>query len=258
MIYQREEIIKFILDYFGPELLAKAKRVDGYANGVQIRGKEGVKKLALGVGVNVKFLEKCQDWEADFIITHHSLNLNNLDQYLNPITKDRLKIILENNLTLMGFHYALDAQREIGHNAQILKSVGAEIEEPFFDEWGWTGSFRQEKDLTELIANFEKIFCHKPIKVLAGKKQIRRLAVTSGGGAPKVYQMKEFLEANIDLYVTGVISESTPSLFEEAGINYLAFGHYDTEKIGLVALGKIIKDHFSNLEIKLIDIPNPF
>ena len=47
MIYQREEIIKFILDYFGPELLAKAKKIDSYANGVQIRGKEAVIAIVL-------------------------------------------------------------------------------------------------------------------------------------------------------------------------------------------------------------------
>lgn len=258
MIYQREEIIKYILDYFSPELLAKAKRMDSNPNGLQVRGKEEVRKLALGVGIDVKFLKKCLDWGSDFIITHHGLNLNNLDQSLNSITKDRLKIIFENDLTLMGFHYALDAHREIGHNAQILKGIGAEIEEPFFDEWGWTGIFRQEKDLANLIADFEKLFNHKPVKVLSGKKQIKRLAVTSGGGAPKLYQMKEFLEAEIDLYVTGTISESTPSLFEEAGINYLAFGHYDTEKIGLSALGEILKNRFPGLEIRLIDIPNPF
>ncbi len=68
--------------------------------------------------------------------------------------------------------------------------------------------------------------------------------------------MPEFLESDFDLYITGEVKESTLALIKEAGINYLAFGHYDTEKFGVQALGETIKKEFSGLEVKFIDVPN--
>lgn len=255
---KREELIKYIFDYFGEEFLAKAKKKDDSVNGVQVRGKDEVKKIALGVSVSVKFLQKCADWNADFIIVHHGLGLNKLDHYLNPIIKERLKILFDNDITLMGFHYLLDAHEKIGNNAQILKRIGAEIKESFYDEWGWIGEFAENKNVEEVIKELEEVFNHQATKFLFGKKEIKRIAVTSGGGTPRLREMPEFLEKDFDIYITGESRESIPAIVEEAGINYLAFGHYDTEKFGVIALGEIIRKKFPELEIKFIDVPNPF
>jgi dinuclear metal center YbgI/SA1388 family protein len=255
---KRDKIIKFIFDYFGEEFLAKAKTKDSYVNGIQIRGSEKVKKIALGVGVNVKFLEKCRSWRANFVIVHHGISFDKLNHYINPIMKKRLKILFDNDMTLAGFHYLLDAHREIGNNAQILKRIGAKIIEPFYDEWGWIGSFSKPRNMSEVVSNLEKVFNHKAVKFLFGKKKIKKIAVTSGGGTPRLYEMPQFLEKNIDVYVTGEAKESTPSLFEEVGINYLAFGHYDTEKFGVQALGEVIGKKFPDVRVKFIDVPNPF
>lgn len=254
---KRDEIIKFIFDYFGKDFVKKAKEKDDFVNGVQVKGSEKAKKIALGVNVDVEFLKKCQEWGADFVIVHHGISLDKLNHYLNPILKERFKIIIENNMTLMGLHYLLDAHKKIGNNVQILKRLGAKIIGPFFDEWGWIGELPKMKDVNTAVTQLAEIFNHQPIKYLFGKKKIKRVAVTSGGGTPRVRQMPEFLEKDFDLYVTGETRESIPALTKESGINYLAFGHYDTEKFGVQALGEIIKKKFPDVEVKFIDIPNP-
>ena len=253
----RDKIIKFIFDYFGEDFVKKTKAKDEYINGVQFRGAEEVGKVALGVSTNVEFLQKCADWGAEMIIVHHGIYLNKLNHYLNPVIKKRLKVLFDNDITFMGFHFMLDAHKKIGNNAQILKKLGAKIVEPFFDEWGWVGQLPKAMDIEAVVKKLTKIFNHPPDKYLFGPQKIKKVAVTSGAGVPRLTDMPEFLEKEYDLYVTGDIRESTPHLLKEAGINYLSFGHYDTEKFGVMALGEVIKKKFPSLEVKFIDVPNP-
>jgi hypothetical protein len=41
----------------------------------------------------------------------------------------------------------------------------------------------------------------------------------------------------------------------EAGISFIAGGHYNTEKLGVLALGEVISDRF-DVEVESIDLPN--
>lgn len=254
---KREEIIKFIFDYFGEDFVKKAKAKDDYINGIQIKGKDEVKKLALGVSTNLEFLTKSKVWGADFIIAHHGISLSKIDHYLNPILKKRFKILFDGEITLLAFHYMLDAHKEIGNNAQIIKKLGGKVIEPFYDEWGWIGELKKAEEIDKVITQLSKIFNHKPVKYLYGSKMVRKIAVTSGGGTLRLNEMSEFLEKDFDLYVTGEVKESTPAIIKEAGLNYLVFGHYDTEKFGVMALGELIQKRFPKLEVKFIDVPNP-
>jgi dinuclear metal center YbgI/SA1388 family protein len=255
-VANREEIIRYIFDYFGEEFYEKSKRKDEYINGVQLRGADKVEKIALGVSANAEFLEKSCDWGAQLIIVHHGIYLNKLNHYLNPIIKKRLKVLFDNDVTLMGFHYILDAHEEIGNNVQILKRLGAKIIEPFYDGWGWIGELPKGEAVGRVVSKLAKIFNHQPTKYLYGKRVVKKIAVVSGGGTPKISEMPEFLEKEFDLYITGEVRESTSALIKEAGINYVVFGHYDTEKFGVIALGELIKKRFSDLEVKFIDVPN--
>ena len=42
----------------------------------------------------------------------------------------------------------------------------------------------------------------------------------------------------------------------EAGIHYLAAGHYATERLGVRALGEHLHERFG-LDVEFIDVPNP-
>ena len=44
-------------------------------------------------------------------------------------------------------------------------------------------------------------------------------------------------------------------LFREAGISFVAGGHYNTEKLGVLALGDMIGERF-DVEVELLDLPN--
>ena len=83
---------------------------------------------------------------------------------------------------------------------------------------------------------------------LAGKIAI----VTGGGGGA----LSESIDKNVDLFITGDSIESNHELAKEAKINVIFAGHYNSEKLGVIAIAELLKEKF-NVETEFIDIPNP-
>lgn len=256
---KRDDLIKFILDFFGKEEIQKARKFDTYgANGLQIKGSENITGIALGVTADLEFFKKSVKEKLNFLIVHHGLRLTEVNFSINEILKNRLKYLFDNALTLMGFHYLLDSHPEVGNNAIVLNRLGAKIIRPFFDDWGWIGKLPKSKSIDQVMEQLTRIYQCKPMTFLHGKKAVKTIAVVSGGGTIYPYsEITESLVEGINLYVTGKAREGTQAICKEGNINYLSFGHYNTEVIGVQALGEVIQKEFSKLPVKFIDIPNP-
>lgn len=255
---KRDQLIEFLDEYFGQELMDRARTQDpDMANGIQLKGKSKVNKIVLGVSIDEQFLKEAIKSKADFIIVHHGLLFSDL-VFINESWKKRLKLLLENDLSLAGYHFILDSHEKIGNNATIIKKLGGRLKERFFDDWGWIGEFDQPQSIEKVSKDCSKLFNHDVFAVMAGSKKVTRFGVVSGGGVPRTKQTREMIEKNLELYITGEIRESRPAEFEELGINYFSAGHYATEVFGIQELGKVIKDHFKNkLEVEFIEISNP-
>jgi len=252
----RDKIIKFIYQLVGEELIKKALVKDQIANGVQWLGNKKVTKIALGVSANEEFLLAAVESGAQMCIFHHGLDARVWQSRYPLFTQKRLKIIVENKLTVMGFHYTLDSHPEIGNNAIIIKLLGAKIKEPLFEEWGYTAKFSQPQPIQELLAKCEKIFKHKIFTVLNGPKQITTIGVVSGRGIPDVAVIAEMEAKGVQLYISGETSEWIVHQMKESEINYFCAGHYASEVFGIQELGRKIKAKFKNLKVEFIDIPN--
>lgn len=251
---KRDKLIAFInktLDY--------EKGKDPYGpNSLQVFGKKKVKKVALGVSANLEFFKKAVAWGAEMIVVHHGLFWNIDERVIKKVMKNRLKVLFDKDITLLGFHYFLDSHPTLGNNAQIIKILGAKQGKKFGEQkkvtWGFEASFKPSISLKELLGRIEKKLKIKPKIFAYGPKTIKQIAVLSGGGP---YLIKEAIDKNLDAYLTGDAAESVKALAKEAGIHFIYLGHYNSEKLGIQALGKVIKRKFPNLEIKFIDLPNP-
>ena len=62
--------------------------------------------------------------------------------------------------------------------------------------------------------------------------------------------------AGYDLYLTGEPAEPSLHLARELGINFVAAGHYATEKLGVQALTERLAEQFE-LEWEFVELPNP-
>ncbi|MCH7730293.1 Nif3-like dinuclear metal center hexameric protein [Patescibacteria group bacterium] len=255
---KRDELIDFIYEAIGEKLLEKAAQKDEMANGVQVLGGENVKKVALGVSLNEELLKEAVKRGSNFCIFHHGLDVGTYKSRLPLYSQKRLKLIFKNDITIMAFHYALDAQPAIGNSAVIIKKLGAKIKEPLWDEWGYIATFERPQDIHDLAHKCEKLFNHDIFVVEAGPHKVKTIGVVSGGAKPYVEHIAEMESKGVELFISGETSESVPHKMQESGINYFACGHYATEVFGVQELGKKIKSHFGNkIDVEFIDIENP-
>ena len=254
---KRDELIKFIYQTIGKDLLAKAFKIDEVANGVQILGKEEVNKVALGVSLNEEFLKEAVRRGADFCIFHHGLDPRTVKSRFPLSFQKRLRTIFQNNLTVAGFHYSLDAHPLIGNNATIIKKLGAKIVDSLYEEWGFAARFPAVQDVRKLRDKCQELFNHNVLAFFAGPQKVKTIGVVSGAGVPHAQYLPEMENKGVELFISGETHESCPHKMKESGINYFVCGHYNTEVFGVQELGKKIKSRFGNkVKVEFIDIPN--
>lgn len=250
---KRDEIVKFLNSYLEIE-----KFKDSGTNGLQVPGKGEVGKIALGVSASLELFQQANRKGADMIVVHHGLLWEGSQWRISRLLKGRLKFLFDDDISLLGYHLPLDAHPEIGNNAQIAKKLDIKIIGKFGEykgeAVGWEGTFKKPRRFDGLLKEITKVFGFKPWYLKGGENILKTVAIVSGGGASII---PEVIDKKIDVYITGETGEFIPQAAKEGGINYIAAGHYNTEKFGIQALGEVVKKKFPTLEIKFIDIPNP-
>lgn len=255
---KRSTIIKEIKNIFGQEFLEKAQEKDKVANGVQFHGQQEVKKVALGVSLNEDFLKAAVKADAQFCIFHHGFDPRTYKSLYSKSSQKRLEMLIKENLTIAGYHYALDAHREIGNNATLIRELGAEIKRPLYDEWGFTAEFDKPQETTKLADKLSELVEHDVLAIYTGPEKVKKIGVVTGAAKPHAENIAEMSEKGVELFISGETSESRPHVMQEEGINYFLCGHYATEVFGVQELGKKLKNKFKDrLEIEFIEIPNP-
>lgn len=254
---KRDQVILEINKILTPGLLHKAYLKDDMANGVQILGSEEVSKISLGVSCNEDFLYAAVEWGAEICVFHHGLDVRTDRFIFSKSLQKRLRVIFENNLTIAGYHYALDAHPTIGNNAQIASKLGAKIVDTLFEDWGFVATLKQPKSLKILKEECEALFAHDILVMGDLDRQIEHLGIVSGAGKPYAAHLKEMHEKDVGLFISGESSESVPYNMQDEGIAYFACGHYATETFGVTALGEQLRSKLNKeIDIKFIDIPN--
>jgi hypothetical protein len=64
------------------------------------------------------------------------------------------------------------------------------------------------------------------------------------------------VQAGVDAYLTGEISEPTVHIARESGVHFISAGHHATERYGVQALAQVLADKF-DLAHQCIDLDNP-
>lgn len=234
-------------------------KIDPYmSNGLMVRGKEEIKKIGFGVSASIALFEKASAEKCDVIVVHHSFNLPSYNRY-DPIFQKRIGYLLENKISLFGYHFLLDAHPEIGHNVQILTTLHAKPIKPFLHHgypWGWIGKVEKVKYFDEILNDFKSYLSKRITVYNFGPQKIKTIVAVSGKGAPAPSEMIDLINHKVDLYITGEVHEWNRELFREAKINFIAGGHYATEVFGLRALMKKIEEKFSPIHTAWLKLTN--
>ena len=123
---------------------------------------------------------------------------------------------------------------------------------PFADV-GRGGWFEAPLAATELFARVADVCGQAPLVFDAGPAEIRRLAIVSGGAASRLQQA---VAEGYDAFLTGEPRENVMADAREAGIHFIAAGHYATETFGVRRLGEWLAERFG-VDHVWLDIPNP-
>ncbi|MEJ2542656.1 MAG: Nif3-like dinuclear metal center hexameric protein, partial [Calditrichaceae bacterium] len=111
MILSRDELTAYLHEYL------KVDEFNDYCpNGLQFEGKAEINKIITGVSASVDLFEKAVENKADAIIVHHGLIWNFDRPIYKGGYKQRVKLLMEHDISLYGFHLPLDAHEKVGNN----------------------------------------------------------------------------------------------------------------------------------------------
>jgi len=220
--------------------------------GLQVTGGPEVRKVVCGVSASLELFEQAAERGAQLVLVHHGLFWKGDSPVVTPFLRDRLRALFDADLTLAAYHLALDAHPEIGNNAFLCRELGVKPEQRFADV-GWGGPIAKPVTASDFAERVQRLVDRMPLVFSYGPEEIRRVAVCSGGAAKAI---GEAALGGYDCFVTGEAGEPTKHAAKEAGIHFVAAGHYATETSGVRLLAARIADEF-DLEWEFVDLPNP-
>ena len=238
-------------------LLDSDKYDDTAVNGLQVEGKRDIKVLALGVSASLRLFQMAKKKSADAVLVHHGLlwQGHHLPR-IRSIFKNRIKFLLENDMSLIAYHLPLDGQKKYGNNIMIAKKMGLKKLTSFakhgHQNIGIIGKLSKAVSFSSIHEKISSIFGQVTAKYCFGSDKVQTIAIVSGGAH------KDFLEAvqkGADLYITGEFGEPVQEIARETGKSFISCGHYLTERFGLQELEKALRKKF-RIKTVFIDIPN--
>ena len=243
----RDEILAFADEY-----LDVAAHPDYGPMGLQVVGAPEVTKIACGVSASRELFERAATGGAQLVLVHHGLFWEKDTRVVGPVMRARLEALFYSDLSLAAYHLALDAHPEIGNNALLAEELGIERERRFTD-WGYGGRLSEPMPISDFSARVQEKLERPPLVFSYGPELIEHVAVLTGGAAR---YLAEAAAEGYDCFVTGEADEPTKYAAKEAGLHFIAGGHYATETLGVRALAAKLAEKFG-LQWEFIDLPNP-
>ncbi len=243
-----KEIIQYLNNYLKVEEFD-----DGSWNGLQVEGRQEVKKIAFCVSAGGEVFEEVLQESPDLIVVHHGIFWKDSDPSIKNWMKKRIKPLIETDTSLYACHLPLDSHKEVGNNAQILKKLGSTQTEEMANykgkNVGWIGEV-DDNDIFQILEKMEEVLDSECKLLDFGPEKIKRIGAVSGSGGRYIY---EAIDKNLDLLITGEESDIT-EVAKDASINVIFGGHYATETLGIIALKKKIQEKFSTNNL-FLDFP---
>jgi len=246
---KRDELTRYL-----DELLESARYKDYCPNGLQVEGRDEVRRVLAGVTASQALVDAAIARGADTLLVHHGWFWRGEDGRVTGFRKARLQALLGHDINLIGYHLPLDAHPEFGNNAQLGKRLGWTLEGHFGDlDLGCFGASSSSDTLVDLAAQLRSELRREPLVIGDIERPVKRIAWCSGGAQS---YFEEAIGLGVDAYVSGEISEQHVHLARETGVAYIAAGHHATERFGVQALAVHLVERFG-IECEFLDIDNP-
>jgi putative NIF3 family GTP cyclohydrolase 1 type 2 len=104
-----------------------------------------------------------------------------------------------------------------------------------------------------LLERVESACGRAPLAFTSGPARVRTLGIVTGAAAK---DLAAAAAAGLDAFLTGEPAEHVMGDARDAGVHFIAAGHYATETFGIRALGELLARE-EGVEDVFIDAPNP-
>jgi dinuclear metal center YbgI/SA1388 family protein len=238
-------------------LLVPERFRDYGPNGLQVEGRETVRKLVSGVTASRALIEEAVRRGADAIFVHHGLFWRGQDGRVTGWMKQRLALLLGHDINLYAYHLPLDAHPELGNNAQFGRKLGLLADARFGEQdLGFLGARQDGQTFSgsEALASQLRQALGRDVTCVPGAAgPIRRIAWCTGGAQG---YFEAAIAAGAQAFLTGEISEPQAHYARECGVTYLACGHHATERYGAPAVAAHVAQQFG-IAHEFVDVDNP-
>ena len=248
-IVERDRLVLFLNEIFSNHL-----GIEGGSNGLQVEGKEKIKKMGFAVDYSIDLLNLAIKKNVDFLFVHHGIfkkPINSINGYFYNLIRDLIK----NDINLYGMHLPLDLHPVHSHGVKIAEKLGLKNIEFYGNLEGVKfivyGEFKEKKNIDDLKDFIKGNISETLYTHLFGKKEIKKVAIISGSG---ISYVKNVLERDVDLFITGETSHSYYHLLKFYRLNVFYLGHYNSEKWGILSIKDEIEKNF-DIETEFFDIP---
>lgn len=215
-------------------------------SGITVRGTEEINRIGYCTNLTLDTIEEARKNDVSLMITHH-------DAWgfifgLKDACREKL---LEYNISHYFNHLPLD-DCDFGTNNSLVEKLGLKIiekthlEDGFF--CGRIAEFDKAMPFEELVKKLENIL-EEPVKAWKFKdKDIKKVGLVCGGGGFTT-DVKEAVDKNCDVYITGERFLYTIEYAQFAGVNLIVGSHTFTEVFGIESLAKKINERYTQIDI---------
>jgi len=248
MTLHRDELTDYLNEYLSVSAFS-----DYCPNGLQVEGKTDIRRLVTGVTASQRLIDEAIDRQADAILVHHGYFWKGEAAALTGIKRNRLAALLANNINLYAYHLPLDAHPDVGNNAQLARLMGWNVTGQIDNSLVMLGEVEGDQTGASLRQQLTEALEFDVLHIGESEDPIESIAWCTGAAQGFLQQA---IDAGVDAFVSGEISEPTVHLARESGVHYFAAGHHATERGGPAALGLHLAQRFG-VSVEFIDLPIP-
>jgi dinuclear metal center YbgI/SA1388 family protein len=250
-VASRSKIIKFL-----NTLLSIDDFPDESLNGLQVEGQEDITKVAVTVDASLTTVKEAASLGAKLLIVHHGLFWDKPKPIIGP-NKEIFTSLFNANINLYAAHIPLDAHIDCGNNFLLARLLELDSLERCFTHngklIGCKGKNTKQKTLNEmkdLLASLPGASTSMTILPFA-EPVPSFVGIISGSGANALTECKSY---GIDTFITGEPRQAAYHYAKDNKLNAIFAGHYATETVGVMELGKQISKEF-NVPWEFINCP---
>ncbi|MBF7684241.1 Nif3-like dinuclear metal center hexameric protein [Acinetobacter sp. B10A] len=236
----------------------KSHEFKDYApNGLQIEGCKETTSITCAVTASMDAIEACIKNGSKLLLVHHGYFWKGEAYPIKGMRGNRIKKLIEHQISLVAYHLPLDAHPTLGNNAAIadlleLTDITA-LDPTQKHPIGNIGTLPIALTAEEFKNKLAQVIQPKILHLPANKTHIKKVGFCTGAAQDFIEHAEK---QACDAYLSGEVSERTFYEAKELNVHYYACGHHSTERYGVQRLGQAMCKQF-DLDYHYFEQNNP-